>query len=155
MSTFWLISRDQRALSGAHIPRPNINAKSITAFLTRQKKRSNYLATAQPRLISLHPSHGLPTPRYSTTRLPTMPEGVLQRRGRLWTSRGHPKAGPSTSSSSEQDKPPKLTHLLAPNPVASPAVPSESAGIPVLVVNCASPINGTNHHRTADTFHWY
>ena len=42
--------RDDPVLSGVDIPLPNIHAKSITAFFSRHDKRSNFLATAQPKV---------------------------------------------------------------------------------------------------------
>ena len=37
--------QDDPVLSGVDIPQPNINAKSITAFFSRQDKISHFLAT--------------------------------------------------------------------------------------------------------------
>ena len=37
--------RDDPLLSGVDIPLPNINAKSITAFISKEEKQANYLAT--------------------------------------------------------------------------------------------------------------
>ncbi|XP_063971497.1 uncharacterized protein LOC135158128 [Lytechinus pictus] len=45
--------RDDRKLAEVPIPLPNINVKSITAFLTRENKRMNFLSTVVPKA----PSH--------------------------------------------------------------------------------------------------
>ena len=44
--------RDDPVLSGLNIPLPNINAKSVTAFLSKEDKKANYLATTLPKAPS-------------------------------------------------------------------------------------------------------
>ncbi|XP_072178824.1 uncharacterized protein [Diadema setosum] len=44
--------RDDPVLSGLEIPLPNINVKSITAFLNREDKKVNFMATTIPKVAS-------------------------------------------------------------------------------------------------------
>lgn len=106
--------RDDPLLSAADIPLPNINAKSITAFSSKDQKRANYLATAQPKVkphrkvLSKAPIPEavelpafLPPPSFTQMKsspFPTNLESDMVRRG-----------GPSTSPNSlNLDRHPKV-----------------------------------------------
>ena len=45
--------RDDPVLSGLDLPLPNINNKSITAFMSKEEKKANYFATTVPK-VSIH-----------------------------------------------------------------------------------------------------
>ena len=139
--------RDDLLLSAMDIPLPNINAKSITSFISETQKRSNYLATAQPKVkphrkvLSKAPipeavelPASLPPLSFTQTKYESIPNQSGRRYGEKRRALDFSQPGPSSQS---QDEPPLPKVLrLAPklSPSSSPAMPPGSSGIPILVV---------------------
>ena len=64
--------RDDPVLSGLDIPLPNINAKSVASFLSKEEKRANFLATTVPRV----PSHRRVSSERALPAAPTLPRSL-------------------------------------------------------------------------------
>ena len=147
--------RDDPLLSAMDIPLPNINAKSITAFISKEQKRSNYLATAQPKVkphrkvISKAPileavelPASLPPPSFTQTNYGYIPHQSGRRYGEKRRALDFSQLSqPGPSSQSRDETPLPKLQRLAPKlgPSSSPAMPPGSSGIPILVVVPAQP----------------
>jgi hypothetical protein len=144
--------RDDPVLSVVDIPLPNINAKSITAFFSRQDKRSNFLATAQPKVatqrkvLSLQPMpaaselpQNLPSPSYTQVQYKDVPHKSGKRLGekrRLeFDAPETPdltELPPKSSASTE----PKCPRRICPKSTAFPG----SSGVPIILVVPSQPM---------------
>ncbi|XP_038074870.1 uncharacterized protein LOC119742772 [Patiria miniata] len=144
--------RDDPVLSGVDIPLPNINAKSITAFFSRQDNRSNFLATAQPKVtthrkvLSLQPMpaasklhQSLPSPSYTQVQYKDVPHESGKRldakRQLEFDAPETPdltELPPQSSASTE----PKFPRRICPKSTAFPG----SSGVPILLVVPSQPM---------------
>ena len=140
--------KDDPVLSEIAIPLPNINAKSITAFIARQEKKSNCLATTIPKVtshrkvVSSKPMpaasklpQSLPSPAYTEVQYKDVPHESGRRVGekRRHDAPATPdlnEVPPQSTASTE----PKCPRRICPKSTAS------SSGVPILLVVPSQPM---------------
>ena len=150
--------RDDPVLSGINLPLPNINAKSITSFMTKQEKRANYLATTVPKAPSYRKVvSDAPVPDATTlpTSLPIPDRPQMQyaqvdyevgkRRGekrRLnFDSADNPQViHPQSSSSSSASTSSHASASCALRPLlCKPQIEPKATGVPIMLVVPSQP----------------
>ncbi|XP_030834890.1 uncharacterized protein LOC105439884 [Strongylocentrotus purpuratus] len=140
--------RDDPVLIDLDIPLPNINAKSITTFISKKEKRTNFLSTTQPKVKSHRnvlstqtiPEAGklpqsLPAATFQQVQYSDIPHESGKRHGEK--RRLEFDSQPSTSYAVE---PPTKTKLLPLLPkTSSRCMPSAASGVPILLVVPSQP----------------
>ncbi|KAL2076400.1 hypothetical protein ACEWY4_028003 [Coilia grayii] len=145
--------RDDPILSGLAIPLPNINAKSISTFISREEKKTNYAATVRPEVTPhlkvlsdmLFPeAPALPSPLPPPDRPQVQYQHVHHKAGkrrgekrRLFVDEPQPvipvnqPVQPTALSSSTQLEPAALTPLQPRPPAPTPLQPRPPAPTPI------------------------
>ncbi|KAF6726476.1 hypothetical protein FQA47_021369 [Oryzias melastigma] len=127
---------DDPILSALNIPLPNINSKSISAFLTREEKKANYKATVAPqvtshqRVLSAEPlpaaprlPHSLPAPNRPEVQYDVVPHLA----GKRWAEKRR-----------YEETEPRTTHRKIEAKVGSAASQS-TTNAPILLVVPSQP----------------
>ena len=149
---------DDPVLATLNLPLPNINSKSITNFISKQEKRSNFMATTQPKVLShrkvlsfdaipdpVELPDTLPKPEYEQVKYSVVPHESGKRRGEK--RRSHLDEPGTSSSTKPFTAPTAPSTSTAPESHAGdyqpkpkcPNIAPNVAGIPVLVVLPSQP----------------
>ena len=147
--------RDDPVLSALDIPLPNINAKSITAFMSKEEKKANYLATSVPkvpthqRVLSDEPMPEAPTqPQYlpSPNRPQVQYSSVQHMSGRRPGEKRRldleiEELQPVREGSQPIESTSAASHLppLRPKPPLPQGLPPQASGVPILLVVPSQP----------------
>lgn len=147
---------DDPQLCGLNIPLPNINAKSITTFITKEQKRSNYRATVLPKskprtkVLSATPlpeapslPASLPIPDRPQTQYDITPHLSGKRRGekrRLDFEESETVQGQASTSSARGSATASSNQVsqIYPRPCIQ-SVPQDASVAPVLLVVPSQP----------------